>query len=280
MRVKIPTDPTIPNPQDPKDAPHSHDGGDSGFMPYVPAWERLADAIKRVMAGRAPERDGTNRPLPSHRRSNRQNSGANSRGTQPGALLRSRVLEGKDFEIPTEIKPKDLDWESVTSVKAMDSSPRDFRAIRDTGIWSGSRFSGPTLRKFCAPRSERPPKRPRVKLAQQAKAGRRANRAQSGNPRALSPEALPERQSRCRTGYCAGASMTKLKERGTAIGVSDDTILRTTRVSRDTNNAASRIAELNLRVLDKRQIATRDRSHNRHCSHRAAGSRRRSIERG
>jgi DNA-directed RNA polymerase specialized sigma subunit len=41
MRVKIQTDPIIP-PQDPNGAPHSH--GDSGFTPYVPAWERLADA--------------------------------------------------------------------------------------------------------------------------------------------------------------------------------------------------------------------------------------------
>ena len=48
MRAQMPIDP-MPNPQDPKDALHSH--GDSGLMPYVSAWELLPDAIKRVTVG-------------------------------------------------------------------------------------------------------------------------------------------------------------------------------------------------------------------------------------
>ena len=53
MHEQIPTDPTIANPQDPKDAPHSNKEGDDSFMPYVSVWERLPDAIRRIMeAGR------------------------------------------------------------------------------------------------------------------------------------------------------------------------------------------------------------------------------------
>ena len=115
MREKIPTDPTIPNPQDPKDAPHSQKGGGSGFMPYVPAWERLADAIRRVTAGRRPKElaqtdlcraiaDGT---VNIRCKLKRHTTGFTSKA----------VLEGKDFEIPTEIKPEDLNWETSCPVK-------------------------------------------------------------------------------------------------------------------------------------------------------------------
>ena len=115
MRVKIPTDPTIPNPQDPKDAPHSHAGGGSDFMPYVSAWERLADAIRRVTAGRRPKElaqtdlcraiaDGT---VNIRCKLKRHTTGFTSKA----------VLEGKDFEIPTEIKPEDLNWETSCPVK-------------------------------------------------------------------------------------------------------------------------------------------------------------------
>ena len=59
MRGQRPIDPTTPDPQDPKDAPHSHNSGDSSFMPYAPAWERVLDAIKPLMAG-GRSKGGTN----------------------------------------------------------------------------------------------------------------------------------------------------------------------------------------------------------------------------
>ena len=116
MGEKIPTDPTIPNPQDSKDAPHSNNGGDVSFMPYVPAWERLPDAIGRVTAGgRLKElaqadlcraiADGTVNIRCKLKR----------HATQPNTS--NAVLEGKDFEIPAEIKPADLDWERSRPLK-------------------------------------------------------------------------------------------------------------------------------------------------------------------
>jgi len=116
MRVKIPTDPTLPNPQDPKDSQQSHAGGGSDFMPYVPPWELLADALKRVSAGGRPIEmaktdlcraiaDGT----------------VNIRCKLKRHTIRlstsKAVLEGKNFHIPTEIKPEDLDWETSCPLK-------------------------------------------------------------------------------------------------------------------------------------------------------------------
>ena len=115
MSVKIPTDPTLPNPQDPKDSQRSHAGGGSDFMPYVPAWEWLADAIKRVSAGGRPiEMAKTDlcRAIADRNVKIRSKLKRSTRG-----LTSNAVLEGKDFDIPTEIKPKDLNWETSCPVK-------------------------------------------------------------------------------------------------------------------------------------------------------------------
>ena len=117
MRVKMPIDPTMPNPQDPKDAPHSHNSGGSGFMPYVPPWERLSDAAQTRHGGRALEGGGANRYLPSHRRSSRQNPVQTEKAHNSALRLRKRYFEGTDFEIPTKIKPQDLDWERSRPLK-------------------------------------------------------------------------------------------------------------------------------------------------------------------
>jgi hypothetical protein len=115
MAEKIPTDPTIPNAQDPKNASHSDNDGDVSFLPYVPAWERLSDAIRRIMAGGRPKElaqadlcqaiaDGTVNIRCQLQE--RRGSGNTSKD----------VLEGKDFQI-TEIKPEDLDWELSRPLK-------------------------------------------------------------------------------------------------------------------------------------------------------------------
>ena len=116
MRVKIPTDPTMPNPQDPKDAPHSHNGGGSGFMPYVPAWERLADAIKHVMAGGRPKEQAQTDLCRAIADGTVKIRGKLKRHTTRASTSKA-VLEGTDFQIPPEIKPEDLDWERSRPLK-------------------------------------------------------------------------------------------------------------------------------------------------------------------
>jgi len=96
--------------------PHSDNGGDVSFLPYVPAWERLPDAIRRIMAGGRPKElaqadlcqaiaDGTVniRCQLKERRGSRNTS--------------KDVLDGKDFKKPTEIKPEDFDWELSCPLK-------------------------------------------------------------------------------------------------------------------------------------------------------------------
>jgi hypothetical protein len=99
--------PTMPNPQDPRDAPHS----------YVSAWERLPDAIKRVTAG-GPAKDQAQIDIcraiadGAVRLRGKLKTHTTRRLTASGT-----VLEGKDLQIPLEIKPQDLDWERSCPVK-------------------------------------------------------------------------------------------------------------------------------------------------------------------
>jgi hypothetical protein len=113
MDDQIPTDPTIPNPQGPKGPSHSNSGGGA---PYVSVWERLPDAIRRIMeGGRSKElaqadlcqaiADGT----VNIRCKLQQMHGRN--------FTSKDVLEGKDFQIRTEIKPENFDWEVSRPVK-------------------------------------------------------------------------------------------------------------------------------------------------------------------
>ena len=115
MQLKIPTDRTLPNRQDPKDAPQSQASGDSDFMPYVPAWERLADAIKRVSAGARPIQMAKTDLCRAIADRNVKIWSKLKRSTR--GLTSNAVLEGKDFDIPTELKPKDLNWETSCPVK-------------------------------------------------------------------------------------------------------------------------------------------------------------------
>jgi hypothetical protein len=116
MGLKMPIDPTTLNPQDPKDAPQSRDGRGSDFIPYVSAWERLPDTVERVTAGRRPKElaqadlcraiaDGAVKIRCELQK--QRSKGFTSR----------TVLEGKNFEIPAEIKPEDLDWERSRPLK-------------------------------------------------------------------------------------------------------------------------------------------------------------------
>src|SRR5262245_19297840 len=89
---------------------HSH-RAEVGAMPYPPGWERLSDAATRVMTAAGIANDEA--------RSNICQAIADGTVKIRGKLGRhttkpfrsTTVLEGKDFEIPTKIKPDDLDWE-------------------------------------------------------------------------------------------------------------------------------------------------------------------------
>jgi hypothetical protein len=113
------------NPQDPKDPPHSPNGGGSGFIPYVPAWGRLLDAIKPLMAG------GRSKEVAQ---TDLCQAIADGRVKFRGKLMKrenrpttsTRVLEGTDFPIPPEMKPEEVDWERSRPRKPLTIRPEIF----------------------------------------------------------------------------------------------------------------------------------------------------------
>jgi hypothetical protein len=87
-------------------------------MGYVSEWERLSDAVMRVMATCGQSKDEAQTDI--------------CRGIAHGAVkIRGKLkrhttkplsasdtaLEGEDFHIPTGLEPKDLDWEGSRPVK-------------------------------------------------------------------------------------------------------------------------------------------------------------------
>lgn len=108
MRAQMPIDP-MPNPQDPKDALHSH--GDSGLMPYVSAWELLPDAITRVTVG-GRSKDMAEADLCRAIADGAVRIRGKLRKHATRHMTSNMVLQGTDFRISPEIKPADLDWKS------------------------------------------------------------------------------------------------------------------------------------------------------------------------
>jgi hypothetical protein len=87
-------------------------------MAYVSEWERLSEALRRVIAasglGENEARTDICRAIADGAVNIRGKLGSHT--TKP-LRASDTVLEGKDFHIPSEIKPEDLDWERSRPVK-------------------------------------------------------------------------------------------------------------------------------------------------------------------
>ena len=135
------------------------------------------------------------------------------------------VLEGKDFQIPTEIKPAGSGLGEVPSGETMVRPARELFAYRDTGTWSGSSFPGPTLRMFCVPPAERDEATPTC--LERKRPQRRSRPALERAKRAIKelyPEGVPGQAAVPNALLCRRVG-EKLKEMELP-DVSDDTILR------------------------------------------------------
>jgi len=220
MSVKIPTDPTLPNPQDPKDSQHSHAGGGSDFMPYVPAWERLADAIKPVSAGGHPIemaktdlcRAIADRNVKIQCKLKRSTRGHTSKA----------VLEGKDFDIPTELKPKNLNWETSCPVKRWFVPGGRYKGHWDLVLIEVCRAD--VTRVLCVAREQGMPSQgPVGKTSVTGRSRPTRDRAQQAILQ-LFPQGVPEPATLPNALLCRRVG-EKLKELGLP-QASDDTILR------------------------------------------------------
>jgi hypothetical protein len=221
MRVKLPTDPTFPNPPEPKGGPQSHAGGNRDFMPYVPAWERLADAIKRVSAGRRPVEMAQ---IDLCRAIADRTVNIQCKLKRRGLNTSKTVLEGKDFHIPPEIKPADLDWErscplNPWSVRRGGYSP--------PGLWNLEWIEvcrADVTNVLCTGREQGMPAQPTAGKTSAARRSRPTRDRAQQIIEELYPQGVPEPATLPNALLCrlVGA---KLKELGLP-QASDDTILR------------------------------------------------------
>ncbi len=87
-------------------------------MAYVSKWERLSDAVMRVMAACGLSKDEAQTDICRAIADGAVNiRGSLKRHTTKRLSASDTVLEGADFQIPTEIKSEDLDWERSRPVK-------------------------------------------------------------------------------------------------------------------------------------------------------------------
>src|SRR5262245_2823796 len=86
-------------------------------MTYIPKWERLSDAVARVMAATGRSKDDAKTDICKAIGERAVEIRAKLAKHTTRAMRSSKVLAGSDFEIPPEIKPKDFDWEGSRPVK-------------------------------------------------------------------------------------------------------------------------------------------------------------------
>ena len=141
LRRQLPSLPPVP-------LTHSH-RAEVCIMRYVSEWELLSDAATRVMEAEGVSKEEAQSDICQAiaDRDVKFRGKLEWHTTKPFAS--KTVLEGTAFQIPSAIKPKDLDWERSRPGNH-GSSNAGFLQHTDTGTWSGSSFLGPTLRTFCA----------------------------------------------------------------------------------------------------------------------------------
>jgi hypothetical protein len=102
-------------------------------MAYIPRWERLPAALKRVMDATRLSKDEAQKDIClaiADRAINIQ--GKLGKHVSTGFTSWDTVLEGQAFIIPTEIKPEDLDWERSRPEKSW-TVRRE--AFKKAGAW-------------------------------------------------------------------------------------------------------------------------------------------------
>jgi hypothetical protein len=193
-------------------------------MPYLPGWERLSDAATSVMtaAGIANDEARSNicQAIADRKVKIRGKLGRHT--TKP--IRSSTVLEGKDFEIPTDLKLEDLDWERSRPLKPW--FVRRGGSV-PAGYWDLDwiQLSRTELtNRLCpgGPRGE-----PAQPASSETGAKRRRRPAFDRAQRAIKeeyPHGVPDQAAEPNANLC-GRVGKRLKNEGLP-GVSDDTILR------------------------------------------------------
>ena len=85
-------------------------------MPYPPGWERLSDAATRVMTAAGIANDEARSNICQAIADGTVKIRCQLKRHKTNKMTSKTVLEGNAFEIPTKIKPDDLDWEGSRPV--------------------------------------------------------------------------------------------------------------------------------------------------------------------
>ena len=86
-------------------------------MPYPPGWERLSDATTHVMTGAGVSKDEAQADICRAIADDAVEIRCKLEKHTTRPIRSKKVLAGRDFEIPTAIKPKDFDWQRSRPVK-------------------------------------------------------------------------------------------------------------------------------------------------------------------
>jgi hypothetical protein len=194
--------------------------GWGGFMAYVRAWQRLSDAIESVTAAAGRSREEAKADICQAIADRTVKIQGKPKRHTIRPVTSARVLEGKDFEIPAEIKPTDLDWEKSRPVNPW-AVPREVFGF--PGYWELEwieLFSADVMNILCTPAE---PGGPAERPSNKSRSRPSSERAQQAIHE-LYPHGVPSPADLPNSLLCRQVG-EKLKERGLP-HVSDDTILR------------------------------------------------------
>lgn len=191
-------------------------------MPYLRVWERLPDAVARVVSVTGQSVDQAQADICHAIADRAVKIRAKLKGHTTRRLMTSTsVLDGSDFQIPTNLRPSDLDWEQSRPTKPWRVTRQSNFAL--PGDWSLDWIEvaiADVTAALCAGAQRQEP-------AQRPAGGSRARPAFESVQCAiieLYPQGVPSQASEPNKILCRHVG-NQLKERGLP-GVSDDTILR------------------------------------------------------
>lgn len=191
-------------------------------MAYVSKWERLTEAVARVMneTGRTSEEVKADICLAISDRAINIRGKLESHAIK-GLRASNTVLEGEDFQVPENLKSKDMDWSASRPTKAWIVREG---AARTSGYWNlkwleASRAD--VQKVLCGPQPAAHNKKVKTGIARKR---RPATERALATIQELYPHGIPDQASEPNKVLCAKVG-EKLKEKKLS-NVSDDTILR------------------------------------------------------
>jgi hypothetical protein len=193
-------------------------------MAFVSEWERLSEALRRVMAANELAEEEAQRDICRAIADQAVNIRGKLRKHVTKNLTSDAVLEGKDFHIPAEIRSEQLDWDRSRPLKPWVVRPESFRV---PGNWELDRielFRAHVTKVLCRAEKARETTKKASKKGGARNRSRPASKAAQEAIKELFPQRVPG-QSILRNKMLCRQVSEKLREKGLP-GVSPDTILR------------------------------------------------------